>query len=251
MAAELEFPKVDGDLLYGSEASAIGICSKIEAGENISEDDIVYIKKSDGKAYISDTGTADDIRADGIAMEGVSSGSDISIQKIGTYGITCTAGEVYYLGAAGAISTTKSAVEIGVAIATDQLFIQIIQDDRDMVGTVKAYVPDFTGMPSNNVVAFWVECNGQSLSDAESALNGQTIPDLNGSSGTERFLRGQTTSGGTGGSETHAHSHNHEIPSGAGSQNGGGTKTIKTDTDATTASTLPSYYEVVWMMKVK
>ncbi|KKM72362.1 hypothetical protein LCGC14_1421250, partial [marine sediment metagenome] len=56
----------------------------------------------------------------------------------------------------------------------------------------------------------WVECNGQTLSgafaDADSPYNGGTIPDLNASSGTERFLRGSISSGTTGGSEDHLHS---------------------------------------------
>lgn len=138
-AVEKEFPKASDDILYASEANALNIISDIEAGENITAGNVVYIKKSDGKAYISDTGTSDDIRADGVALETVNSGNDVNIQKGGTYGVTCTEGEVYYLGLAGAISTDLSAVEIGVAIKTDQLFINIKQDDGDTVGTVKPF----------------------------------------------------------------------------------------------------------------
>ncbi len=40
----------------------------------------------------------------------------------------------------------------------------------------------------------WVECNGQVLSDAESPLNGGTIPDINGSiSAQQNFRRNGTT----------------------------------------------------------
>lgn len=45
------------------------------------------------------------------------------------------------------------------------------------------------------ITANWAECNGQTLNDVESPLNGITIPDLNGDN---NFLRGSTTSGGTG-----------------------------------------------------
>ncbi len=139
MADEKEFPKATGDPFFVSEANTLNIISEIEAGENITAGEVVYINKNDGKAYVSDTGTADDIRADGIALETVTSGNDVNIQKGGTYGITCTEGEIYYLGASGAITTDLSAVEIGVAIKTNKLFINIKQDDGDTVGTMKPF----------------------------------------------------------------------------------------------------------------
>jgi hypothetical protein len=51
----------------------------------------------------------------------------------------------------------------------------------------------------------YVEANGQSLSDANSPLNGQTMPPLN-STTMPRFLRGSQTSGSTNTYETHCHS---------------------------------------------
>jgi len=114
-----------------------------------------------------------------------------------------------------------------------------------VVAWLKSY-PNTPALPSN-----FVECNGQTLNDPNSAYDGQTIPDLNGSS---RFLRGSATSGTTGGSETHTHSiaTNTQGENRAGSENnnaawkehnhGGGTGS---------QSTLPSYYEVVWIMRVK
>lgn len=119
------------------------------------------------------------------------------------------------------------------------------------IGAVVAWLKSFTGVPAT-LPTGWVECNGQALSDADSPLNGQTIPDLNGSSGTERFLRGQTTSGGTGGSETHTHPitdlNVHDTNTGSGYA-GFNSNTTSRNTSAT--STLPSYYEVVWIMRVK
>jgi len=89
----------------------------------------------------------------------------------------------------------------------------------------------------------WVECNGQVLSDADSPLNGLTMPNLNV---TKRFLRGSSTSGTTGGSDTHRHA----ITSGDGDV--GGTQ----DNDVVPAyteyeSSLPAYYEVVFIIKVR
>lgn len=126
----------------------------------------------------------------------------------------------------------------------------------------------------------WVECNGQTLSDAESAFDGVTIPDLNGSSGTEQFLRGGTESELTGGSETHNHQWMHD-PGGETSPsrtyNSAGALTnfvsgpedefSSTQIAATTSSTaeayidddfytantstLPTYTSVVWVMRIK
>jgi len=113
------------------------------------------------------------------------------------------------------------------------------------IGSIMAWHKSFTNTPT--LPENWVECNGQVLSDAESVYNGQTIPDLNGSSGTERFLRGQTTSGGTGGSETHSH----DSASAHGGNSNSTWETQNNDWKTSTVSTLPSYFEVVWIMKIK
>ena len=96
--------------------------------------------------------------------------------------------------------------------------------------------------------AGWVECNGQTLSDANSTFNGYVIPDLNASSGTARFLRGSQTSGTIGGTETHTHT----TPSGAEDDGGVCFSRFAASSTATGAtSTLPSYYEVVFILRVK
>lgn len=265
--AEGEFPKVDGDVLYASEVNAFyfrGNFLSAEAGEEISAGDVTYIKQSDGKIYVSDTGNSDDIRVDGIASNAISSGENGVIRTGGIYTTSgLTEDNTYYLSSDGAISTTRSAVQIGHAVSSTELNIRIIQDDKDTIGTVKAYLKDFTGIPNNNLSAFWVECNGQTLSDSESPLDGQTIPDLNGSSGTESFLRGQTSSGGTGGSESHTHSVPRdgwgESPSTLSGRivttetgDGGGTLGKATGNNTSGSnSTLPTYYEVVWILKIK
>ena len=98
----------------------------------------------------------------------------------------------------------------------------------------------------------WVECNGQVLSDSRSPYDGQTIPNLNGDN---RFLRGNTTSGGTGGSTTHNHTGSTGGQSGMISDNfsmhdiqrwtGNHTHGISADEH------LPPYIDVVWVMRVK
>ena len=194
MAAEGVFPKSDGDVLYGSEANyQAGNFIQVEAGENLTAGNAVYVKLSDGKAYISDTGTADDIRTNGISVNAVTSGNSAEVQLSGKWTTSgLTANKTYYLGATGAISVTPSAVIVGYSISTTVLMISVRQDDA--VGMIKSYAKSFTGVPSNNVTAFWVECDGSALSDAESPLNGETLPDLNGDA---QFLYGAATSGST------------------------------------------------------
>jgi len=106
------------------------------------------------------------------------------------------------------------------------------------IGSIVAWAKTLTGVPA--LIDGWVECDGSVLSDADSPLNGQTIPDLNGDN---RFLRGETTSGGTGGSETHTHT-----LTGAGTLTTGGSDL---DISTNAVGTLPTYYEVVWIMKIK
>jgi len=73
------------------------------------------------------------------------------------------------------------------------------------VGAIVAWAKTLTGVPQT-LPGGWVECDGSTLSMLGSPLDGTTIPDLNASAGTARFLRGATTSGTTGGSSSHVHS---------------------------------------------
>lgn len=62
-------------------------------------------------------------------------------------------------------------------------------------------------LPSN-----WVECNGQTLDDADSPLDGRQIPDLNGATdehgGKGLFVRGGTASGTYQEDQMQSHKHN-------------------------------------------
>jgi hypothetical protein len=76
------------------------------------------------------------------------------------------------------------------------------------------------------------------------------MDDLNGVTGPPRFLRGASASGGTGGAEDHTHG----LPLFQPTLGDGGTTdqyNISNNTVTDPASSLPSYYEVVWVMRVK
>ena len=92
----------------------------------------------------------------------------------------------------------------------------------------------------------FVECNGQTLNDPESIYNGLTIPDLNGSIGVQRFIRGHTISGTTGGTDTHKHT----LTTRASAGTGGFSGTVASAGTGNT-STLPSYYTVVFIIRIK
>jgi len=115
------------------------------------------------------------------------------------------------------------------------------------IGGIVAWAKTLAGVP--NLAEGWVECDGEVLVDALSPLNGQTIPDLNGG----EFLRGDTTSGGTGGSATMAHTHemtlSYDVSAGAGG-NAGTSGHLQTG-GATNTENRPPYYNIVWVMRVR
>ena len=77
-------------------------------------------------------------------------------------------------------------------------------------------------------------------------MNGEALPDLNGG----EFLRGDTTSGGTGGSDTMAHTHS--IPNAFNGQAGGDLNlNDQTTGGASNTENRPPYYNVVWIMRIK
>lgn len=124
------------------------------------------------------------------------------------------------------------------------------------VGTVLSWLKSVTGVPT--LPGGFVECNGQAISDADSPLNGQTLPDLNGNA---NILYGGTASGNTK-SEDYLPNHNHgfgtlkfnNTNSGTGAQNAsatGYTGLISGDTGNTTEGTAIDAYSVVWIVRIK
>jgi len=140
------------------------------------------------------------------------------------------------------------------------------------IGGVIPWLKSLTGVYSYG--EGWVECNGQTLVDPLSSLNGQTIPNLNGNN---NFLRGNSTSGGTGGSATANHRHTAPVLWYAGDSSfrlpsdfstgtaPDDTSSIKITTSVvgeqtsipglvtsyTAPSIIPPYYNVVWIMRVR
>jgi hypothetical protein len=136
------------------------------------------------------------------------------------------------------------------------------------IGSIIAWNKDIPGAPllSDN----FMECNGSVISDPDSPLFGQTVPDLNGEN---RFLRGNSASGSTGGSETH----NHQWSKQAAGTNwihcygGVSTATTQSFNSVGTLTTLtydggtglsgdwytdnvdskPPYFNIVWVMRIK
>jgi hypothetical protein len=133
------------------------------------------------------------------------------------------------------------------------------------IGAILPWAKTITGVPALLSTSF-VECNGQTLSDAGSLLNGQVIPNLNGAAGGaalsdgqkyQRFLRGAATSGGSGGANQAnlAHTHSANLPNNvlsSGASYGNNSGTLNTDSQlSATQSLLNPYYEIVWIMRVK
>lgn len=124
------------------------------------------------------------------------------------------------------------------------------------IGAVLPWAKSFTGAQS--IPVGFVECNGQTLSDAASPYNGQTIPNLNGSGGgTERFIRGSTTSGTTGGAATLDTTHSHSVNTDQTTnvRSGAGLSVCPldptSDTQGGALSIIPSNYTVVFILRVK
>jgi len=69
------------------------------------------------------------------------------------------------------------------------------------IGMTTGWMKSFTNIPTlaTQHRGEWTEVNGATISDVESPLNGQTLPDINGINDSQsRFIRGNDTSGGTG-----------------------------------------------------
>ncbi len=137
------------------------------------------------------------------------------------------------------------------------------------VGTIMAWLKSLLHTPAT-LPDNWVECDGSVLSDGDSPYDGDTLPDLNGG----EFMRGNSTSGGTGGADTINLAHNHTIET-SGTTTGsnqsfcfisGGWLMMQRSTGAdvrdkttdhvdtqlsSTQDIKPKYYDVVWIIKIK
>ena len=137
------------------------------------------------------------------------------------------------------------------------------------IGTIVAWHKDLSGVSS--LPTGWKECNGSTVTDSESPLVNQTLPNLNGEL---RFLRGSSTSGTLQGDAFQGHGHTHRFnalafsPSGSGTTispsaingvtNSSGSGNIVSPVDLSgygtvrfATETRPVNMSVVWIMRIK
>jgi hypothetical protein len=108
------------------------------------------------------------------------------------------------------------------------------------IGAVLPWFKDIPGVPA--LPSCFVECNGQTLNDPESLLDGQLMPDIN--TGAARFIRGGANSGATGGIDTFA--------TALADNAGMGTPQNFVTTDFSPgAQPFPPYITAVYVMRVK
>ncbi len=109
------------------------------------------------------------------------------------------------------------------------------------IGSIIAWASSMPNTP--DLPGAWVECDGQEIKDASSPYDGQSVPNLNGGTGeSQRFLRGATSSGATGGSEEHYHGADRSQKYGDSRKPVGATGRTRH---------VPPYYEVVWIIRIK
>lgn len=130
------------------------------------------------------------------------------------------------------------------------------------IGGIVPFHKDFDG--SVTLPAEFEECDGTTINDADSPLDGVTKPDLQGQN---RHIRGNSTSGGTGGassvslstSELANHDHFFELSSGSDSPDapaedldpsGSNVDTSNTGGDSSHPNE-PPYFDTVMAMRVK
>ena len=182
-------------------------------------------------------------------------------------GIDFTAGSV--IAGEDASATNKGIIEIAtedeVQTGTDTIRAVVpdtLQAVMSPVGSIVAWLKTLAGVPQTLPVG-WKECDGSAISDADSPMNGQNTPDLNGG----EFLRGSSTTGGTGGATTSTATlfSNTSASPGQGTTyvgwNDGNDALIVKGTNTGTHhvarnysaafSIIPPYYNVVWIMRIK
>lgn len=122
------------------------------------------------------------------------------------------------------------------------------------VGSIVAWHKSAAGVSS--LPAGWLECDGSTVSDSSSPLNGLVLPDLNGSG---RFLRGGSVSGTLQADELRSHVHQQTtgaccggLPDGILAQMHSGQFGSTLNTIATGgAETRPINMSVVWIIRIK
>lgn len=115
--------------------------------------------------------------------------------------------------------------------------------DELPIGAVVSIYNTFLG----DIPDYLILCDGSVISDSDSPLNGQTVPNINGEN---RFIRGNTVSGGTGGTNSN---HTHTINSWPlnGGTGGGSAYAFLSGLVISSASHLPPYINVQFYLRYK
>lgn len=118
------------------------------------------------------------------------------------------------------------------------------------IGIIMAWVKSMPGM--STLPEGWVECNGQTLADSASLLDGQIIPDLNG---TQSLLKGSSTSGLTGmianSSTITDTTGNHGYHAYNESYTSTHPRYLGNHSHSLVTTGMTNSYEIVWIMKIK
>ena len=175
----------------------------------------------------------------------------------GVFGLDADIKPVTWVAAAGTSTMVPRAdhQHAGVALTATKFFPPI--------GAVLPWAKTLAGTPA--LPAGWQECDGGVINNALSPMNGQNTPNING---TPRFVRGNTTSGTTGGEDTHAltteelaaHTHTYVknvsgVSSGPDSSGSGTTWGDQSTASGSTGSgtaheNRPAYIEMVYIIRI-
>lgn len=166
----------------------------------------------------------------------VSSGENFSLSNCPVGSIVRNSTDATWAYVTAVDSTTQLSLSANIFTATSKTY----------------YVYSTPYLPVN-----WLEANGQTVSDSESPYNGVALPDL---ISPNSFFRCSSTSGATGGSNSHTHS----VPYGGWSSsagwssgvlsagiNSGGNEVMTGNNTTGSTSTLPTYYEIVPIIRIK
>jgi hypothetical protein len=93
--------------------------------------------------------------------------------------------------------------EEAVSLFTDTNRWMSLGQPQIPIGAIIWWHKSLSGVPSL-LPWGWVECNGQTLSDSDSLLDGQVIPNINGQ---DRFIRGSNVSGTSQANQNLQHTH--------------------------------------------
>lgn len=233
------------DILGGTGISTVGAANDItitnDGVTSLAEGAGINVSGSTGAVTISAEDSA--VGNKGIVIVAGGEGIDVSYSS----GTATISGENATTSNKGivelaTIDETQTGTDEARAVTPNSLF-----EVLPPIGAIIAWNKSLTGVPQT-LPQGYRECDGTAISDAESPMNGQNLPDLNGG----EFLRGNTTSEGTGGSATMAHTHGFTLPGGSdigissvdfadGGTTGGASNT----------ENRPPFFDVVWIMRIK